>query len=183
MSKFLHRRRQGGFTLIELLIVIAIIGIIAALLIPNFLDALNKAKQKKDMSTMRNVGESWFSWYTDLFAGAAAAGQQQLTLPATYDHANVEADLTPQYIQDVPELNAWGQAFVWCRAATLTDVMNTAGGEVALATLSPGRGKTTPDASCGGPITVTTFDPTDYAQDLAWADGQFIRFPKKDVSP
>ena len=40
------RNRQKGFTLIELLIVVAIIGIIAALLIPNFLDALQKAKQK-----------------------------------------------------------------------------------------------------------------------------------------
>ena len=38
------RNRQRGFTLIELLIVVAIIGIIAALLIPHVLDALQKAK-------------------------------------------------------------------------------------------------------------------------------------------
>ena len=44
------RNRQKGFTLIELLIVVAIIGIIAALLIPNFLDALQKAKQKRTVA-------------------------------------------------------------------------------------------------------------------------------------
>ena len=47
-------RRQSAFTLIELLIVIAIIGIIAALLIPNFLDALQKSKQKRTEADMRN---------------------------------------------------------------------------------------------------------------------------------
>src|SRR5204863_10106161 len=50
------RSRQKGFTLIELLIVVAIIGIIAALLIPNFLDALQKDKQKRTVTDMRNIG-------------------------------------------------------------------------------------------------------------------------------
>src|ERR1041384_7121354 len=67
------RNRQKGFTLIELLIVIAIIGIIAALLIPNFLDALQKAKQKRTVADVRNTGTAMFSWLTDQ-VGAAAAG-------------------------------------------------------------------------------------------------------------
>ena len=69
------RRRQQGFTLIELLIVVAIIGIIAALLIPNFLDALQKSKQKRTEADMRNLGTAMFSWLTDQ-AGAAAAGAE-----------------------------------------------------------------------------------------------------------
>ena len=64
---------QAGFTLIELLIVVAIIGIIAAMLIPNMLDALQKAKQKRTIADMRIVGTSMFSWLTDQ-VGAAAAG-------------------------------------------------------------------------------------------------------------
>jgi len=67
------RNREKGFTLIELLIVVAIIGIIAALLIPNFLDALQKAKQKRTVADVRNAGTALFSWLTDQ-VGAAAAG-------------------------------------------------------------------------------------------------------------
>src|SRR5437763_9702219 len=66
------RNRQRGFTLIELLIVVAIIGIIAALLIPNFLDALQKAKQKRTVADARNVGTAEMSWLTDQIAAAAA---------------------------------------------------------------------------------------------------------------
>ena len=74
MFNAIHRRRgQKGFTLIELLIVVAIIGIIAAILIPNLLDALQKAKQKRTVGDIRAVGAAWFSWLTDQ-VGAAAAG-------------------------------------------------------------------------------------------------------------
>src|SRR5512143_3727902 len=96
------RNRQKGFTLIELLIVVAIIGIIAALLIPNFLDALQKAKQKRTVADIRNMGTAMFSWLTDQVGASAAGATVNLSSYQTITRDNLISALVSQYIQDIP---------------------------------------------------------------------------------
>lgn len=50
-----NRFSRAGFTLIELLIVVAIIGILAAIAIPNFLQAQVRAKVSRSVADLRTI--------------------------------------------------------------------------------------------------------------------------------
>jgi prepilin-type N-terminal cleavage/methylation domain-containing protein len=59
------RHNHKGFTLIELLIVVAIIAILAAIAIPNFLAAQTRAKVSRSKSEMRSVATALESYVVD----------------------------------------------------------------------------------------------------------------------
>src|SRR5512143_3782000 len=63
MFKFMHNRK--GFTLIELMIVVAIIGILAAIAIPNFLKYQAKSKQSEAKTNLKGIFTSETSYFSE----------------------------------------------------------------------------------------------------------------------
>ncbi len=73
--KMFHKDRQG-FTLVELMIVVAIIGILAAIAIPNFLKYQAKAKQGEAKVNLKGIYTAELSYLaeSDVYASFTAVG-------------------------------------------------------------------------------------------------------------
>ena len=65
MSEFLTKGKRSAFTLIELLIVVAIIAILAAIAVPNFLEAQTRAKVSRAKNDLRTLAVGVESYHVD----------------------------------------------------------------------------------------------------------------------
>jgi general secretion pathway protein G len=145
-------RQARGFTLIELLIVVAIIGIIAAIAIPNLMGAIDRTKQKRTMADMKQVGSACeqymmdFNKYPTVANGTVASG--------------LNASVEPTYIKKCPTQDGWGSPLEWVSdgSGSLYSVMSYGKGGVA--------------GPQNGGITNT------FADDIVLSNGTFTQWPE-----
>lgn len=148
-------RRNKGFTLIELLIVVAIIGIIAAIAIPNLLNAINRGRQKRSMSDLRTVGTATEAYAVDhSFYPNYAEG--------SLDTAGFKALLETTYVKRAPVVDGWREAFRGVSSSR------------AYTFLSTGLDKT----SEGAAAAYTNAATQDFDCDIVYSAGTFIRYPE-----
>jgi general secretion pathway protein G len=108
-------RNEKGFTLIELLIVVAIIGIIAAIAIPNLLNALDRARQTKTVAHLRTLGEAIEQYITDY---------PSIGSPKSADATALATLLASQgYLKNAETVmeDGWGNDMVYQPVAALKD--------------------------------------------------------------
>src|SRR5262245_14807620 len=136
-----------GYSLIELLITLVVIGVIAAMTIPNLLAAIDKGKQKRTMSDMRSIG-------TAVEAYAVDNGRY----PVAADAATLALVASSNFVKILPQRDGWDHAYLVNSVTTAYTISSS--------------GKDGAPSGC-----VIGTQTTQFNQDICFSHGQFIQYP------
>jgi type II secretion system protein G len=169
-------KRSKGFTLIELLIVIAIIGILAALLIPNAVTAMQKARQKGTMKDVNTLATNLMDYITDHGAGpnygADLAGPSDAVATA----------LVPFYTKTLPINDQWGNPFSVYSGTSMTSGVRGMTGEAdEYIVISEGRDGIASSwtwTTASGAFLYVVDSIDDFNNDIINWNGQFVCAPR-----
>jgi type II secretory pathway pseudopilin PulG len=144
----------GGFVLV------AVIGMIAAIAIPNFLTATQRAKQRRSMVDVRTIATAIEAYASDNNQYPNASSIEAL-----------RPLLEPKYIKQVPVRDGWGHAFEY---ECLTDSTGKCTGYVLRSRGKDGlaEGSSIREAVSESPRVTQNFDC-----DIVFSNGNFVEYP------
>jgi type II secretory pathway pseudopilin PulG len=144
-----------------LLAAAAVVGILAALIIPNFLEALHKAKQKRTVADLRDAGVALEHYRAE-----------NLGVPAVDDYAALVPFVVPEPLADLPRTDGWEHPLRY-------ECIET-GGPTGCARYrigSPGRdGVWEHESLADYPPEAT--GTSAYERDIVYGDGLFVQSPE-----